>query len=150
VFESRFLHDSERVVYFTDRRLVSATIDGPSVTHTLNPPGVDSLISSVHQSADGSQIVFTNVPVVNHIELFYVDLAAPEPAAIALAAFLPPGDPLWQGFSPSGRQFFVSLGGNLSTDPKSVAMIPLDPLADAVVLSEPGERGYFLQIVPPT
>ncbi|MCY0987936.1 hypothetical protein OV203_50505 [Nannocystis sp. ILAH1] len=150
VFESKFLHDSERLVYFTNERIVSATIDGPSVTHTLNPPEVDSLISSVHQSADGSQIVFSNIPVVNHTELFHVHLATPEPAAIALADFLPAGRPLWQGFSPSGRQFFVSLGVDSFTGPMSVAMIPLDPLAEAVVLSEPGERGYFLHIVPPT
>lgn len=150
VFDSKFLHDSERLVYFTNRRIVSATLDGPSVTHTLNPPGVDSLVHSVHQSADGLQIVFSNVPDVNHTELFYVHLATPEPAAIALAGVLPAGRPLWQGFSPTGRQFFVSLGGNSFTGPMSVAMIPLDPLADAVVLSEPGERGYFLDIVPPT
>jgi hypothetical protein len=148
VFDSRFLHDPGRVVYFTGKRIVSATIDGPPVTRTLNPPGIDSLINAVHQSADGSQIVFSNVPVPNHTELFHVDLSVPEPVAVALADFLPPGNPLWQGFSPGGRQFFVSLDDGPVLNPVGVAMIPLDPLADAVMLSEPGERGYFLDVVP--
>ena len=82
--------------------------------------------------------------------LHYVDLTDPDLASNPLDDLAPIPELLWSDFSASGRQFFVSLGeaDAQAQNPLGVAMIPLDPLADAVLLSDPDERGFFVHVAP--
>lgn len=153
-----FLRDPDHVVYFAhtptepaQARLVRATVEGPTNNQTLSPPLFDAMIDSVKESADGSRLVYSAHSVDIGWGLHYVDLTDPELVSNNLGDLVPIPNPLWSDFSASGRQFFVSLGqpDAQAQNPLGVAMIPLDPLADAVLLSDPDERGFFVSVAPP-
>ena len=152
-----FLRDPGHAVYFAHTpteparaRLVRTTLDGSANEQTLSPPIFDAMIDSVKESADGSRLVYSARGVDDGWVLHYVDLTDPDLASNPLDDLAPIPELLWSDFSASGRQFFVSLGeaDAQAQNPLGVAMIPLDPLADAVLLSDPDERGFFVHVAP--
>lgn len=154
----RVLPDPGRLLYTVTTndgpkvsRLVSVELDAPQVAHTLNPPDVPTLLVGRHRSADGSRIACTGRKLHDsgYGHYYLVDLTSPEPMSVDLADRLLPEEALLgSGFSPSGRQFFVDVGGPFDNF-TGVIMVPLDPLADAVMISEPGEGGHYFKLLPP-
>lgn len=156
VYDARFLPGSGRMVYFTSTlaepyagTIAAIELGAPLSARTLNAPGVTSVLNAVHASADGSRIVYSGRAAGEQDNYFFADLSDPESEPVNLTGSLSPSSrPLWAGFSPSGRHFFMDLDSSGSIGGE-VVMVPLDPVADAVTLSEPGERAAFFQVLPP-
>ncbi|MFZ6178258.1 TolB family protein [Nannocystis pusilla] len=155
VYDARFLPDPNRMVYFTTNltephvsTIASVEFDAPQVAHTLNIPAITSIINAVHASADGARIVYSGRKSGEQPEHVLVDFSGDAPVMVSLADSLPPSSqPTWQGFSPSGRHFFIDLG--FPGESEGIVMVPLDPVADAVMISEPGEGAQFFNVAPP-